>query len=73
MIVYGYPSDELQDDASRGKVALGGCLMEPDNPKYRCKSCGQKFGGLDKFLKTAKKAKLSTKVKKLKFSILLKA
>ena len=30
-------------------------------------------GGLDKFLKTAKKAKLSTKVKKLKFSILLKA
>ena len=30
-------------------------------------------GGLDKFLKNAKKAKLSTKVKKLKFSILLKA
>ena len=30
-------------------------------------------GGLDKFLKTAKKVKLSLKVKKLKSSILLKA
>jgi len=30
-------------------------------------------GGLDKFLKSAKKANLSTKVKKLKISILVKA
>ena len=49
-IVYGYPGDELQDEASRGKVKLGGCLIEPDNPEYRCKSCGHEFGGLDKFL-----------------------
>ena len=50
MIVYGYPSDELQDDASRGKVKWGGCLIEPDNPEYQCKSCGREFGELDKFL-----------------------
>ncbi|MAV06010.1 MAG: 50S ribosomal protein L28 [Candidatus Pelagibacter sp.] len=30
-------------------------------------------GGLDKFLKTAKKNRLSSKVKKLKFSIITKA
>ena len=49
-IVYGYPGDEIQDDAAKGKVKLGGCLFEPDSPEYKCKSCGNKFGGLDKFL-----------------------
>ncbi len=49
-IIYGYPSDELQDDSSKGKVELGGCLIEPYNPEYKCKSCGKEFGGLAEFL-----------------------
>jgi len=37
-IIYGYPDDELQDDADQAKVKLGGYLFEPDSPKYKCKS-----------------------------------
>ncbi len=49
-IIYGYPDDELQDDADQAKVKLGGYLFEPDSQKYKCKSCEHEFGGLDKFL-----------------------
>ena len=49
-IVYGYPSDEMSDAADSNKISLGGCCIEPSNPEFKCKSCGEEFGGLDKFL-----------------------
>ena len=39
-IVYGMPSEELAKKAELGEVALGGCVIEPNQPDYRCMSCG---------------------------------
>ena len=39
-IVYGMPSEELAKQAELGEVALGGCDIEPNQPDYRCVSCG---------------------------------
>ena len=35
-IVYGLPGADLFASAERGEVALGGCLVMPDNPHWRC-------------------------------------
>lgn len=51
-VVYGYPSAELEEAASRGEVALGGCrLVVPGDrflgesaPLLRCRSCDRYFG-----------------------------
>lgn len=39
-IVYGEPSIELAEKAKLGEIALGGCVIEPNQPIYRCMSCG---------------------------------
>jgi DNA-directed RNA polymerase subunit RPC12/RpoP len=39
-VVYGMPSEELAKQAELGEVALGGCVIEPNQPDYRCVSCG---------------------------------
>ena len=39
-IVYGMPSEELAIKAELGEIALGGCDIEPNQPDYRCLSCG---------------------------------
>lgn len=39
-IVYGMPSEELAKKAELGEIALGGCVIEPNQPDYRCMSCG---------------------------------
>jgi hypothetical protein len=39
-IVYGMPSEELANKAELGEIALGGCVIEPNQPDYRCTSCG---------------------------------
>ena len=41
-IAYGLPGIELMDAAQRGEVALGGCIVMPDNPDWRCTdaACG---------------------------------
>lgn len=49
-IVYRFTSEEMSDEAGNNKIALGGCCIEPSNPAFKCKSCGEEFGGLDKFL-----------------------
>lgn len=35
-IIYGMPDASLFDEAERGLVAIGGCLVMPDNPQWRC-------------------------------------
>ena len=49
-IVYEFPSQEMSDQADSDKIALGGCCIDSCNPAFKCKSCGGKFGGLNKFL-----------------------
>ena len=39
-IVYGEPSVELAEQAELREIALGGCSVEPNQPDYRCMSCG---------------------------------
>ena len=43
-IVYGYPSEELEREAKRGKVVLGGCLIGPDDRKWACRTCDHSWG-----------------------------
>ena len=39
-IVYGMPSPELFEKSERGEIALGGCVVEENQPIYRCLDCG---------------------------------
>jgi hypothetical protein len=39
-VVYGYPTDEAFEAASRGEITIGGCM--PDIPVERpCPTCGR--------------------------------
>ena len=48
-IVYGFPSEELAEDANNNRVQLGGCCVGGDDPKFKCKSCGNAFGERDQY------------------------
>lgn len=39
-IVYGMPDENLMAAASEGLVALGGCIIWPGNPTWKCLDCG---------------------------------
>lgn len=43
-IAYGYPGPEMWAAADRGGIALGGCVIGPENPAWRCVSCEYEFG-----------------------------
>jgi transposase-like protein len=43
-IVYGFPGRDLIRDFELGKVALGGCLVDPSNPRWKCALCGETWG-----------------------------
>ncbi|MCY7290170.1 MAG: hypothetical protein LH624_18490 [Cryobacterium sp.] len=45
-IVYGMPVPNLMAAASEGDVALGGCILWPDNPTWKCRDC-ENSGGDD--------------------------
>jgi len=38
-IVYGLPDVGLARQAEEGLVALGGCCVDDDNPRWKCKAC----------------------------------
>jgi len=44
-IQYGYPNwtDSLQNDIDHGKITLGGCCREIDDPDKHCNSCNKDF------------------------------
>ena len=44
-IMYGFPSPAMFGAAERGEIALGGCTLDPSNPVWECRSCGQRFEG----------------------------
>jgi ribosomal protein L37AE/L43A len=45
-IVYGRPGPELFEQAKRGEVALGGCMVDEEAAIWCCQSCGHEFGKL---------------------------
>jgi len=45
-IAYGFPTHEAREQADRDEIALGGCLVGPDNPTRLCKDCGHRWGRL---------------------------
>ena len=45
-IVYGFPSNEMQIAETEGSIALGGGVMQGDDPAYRCRACGERFGSI---------------------------
>lgn len=40
---YGYPSSRIMKDVEAGKVAIGGCILDFDNPTWRCADCKHDF------------------------------
>ena len=38
-IVYGLPDAEAIKEAEEGLFALGGCCVDDDNPRWKCKAC----------------------------------
>lgn len=38
-IVYGYPDDKTMKQAQEGKIALGGCVIGFNDPKWACTNC----------------------------------
>ena len=46
-IVHGLPAHETFVAAEREELELGGCLIWPDSPAYRCRACGAAFGSID--------------------------
>ncbi len=39
-IVYGLPTPEAFEDEKKGKLVLGGCIVGPFDPSWKCTSCG---------------------------------
>ena len=42
-ISYGYPGDEMQGEAERNEIVLGGCVQEEGAPDRQCLSCGHQW------------------------------
>ncbi|MGI6612408.1 MAG: hypothetical protein ACOX0Z_02440 [Candidatus Nanosyncoccaceae bacterium] len=44
-ILYGEPvfNERLEKELANGKVAIGGCLINPKNPKWKCNNCKHEF------------------------------
>ena len=38
-IKYGFPGLEMQDEAAKGQIELGGCVIEEDASDWHCKEC----------------------------------
>jgi hypothetical protein len=43
-LVWGLPGPELMEQAERGLVALGGCLLPGEAPAFSCRACGLPWG-----------------------------
>jgi len=45
-ILYGLPGPEMVKEAEEGRIAIGGCIVDPDYPTSRCEKCGHQWGKL---------------------------
>lgn len=48
--VYGYPSSEIMKDVEVGKIAIDGCCVGDDDPKWQCADCGHDFYRIENYL-----------------------
>lgn len=48
-VVYGYPSPELLEEATRGEVVLGGCDPGAALTKWLCDACNSQMTELERF------------------------
>lgn len=39
-VMYGLPTEKAFESARRGEIALGGCIIDFDNPTLTCTACG---------------------------------
>jgi hypothetical protein len=42
-ISYGFPSDEMFEEAERNEAVLGGCMQEIGAPDRQCLACGHQW------------------------------
>lgn len=42
-ILFGFPTDEAFEAAQQGEIALGGCVVSGDDPRWECSSCGTRW------------------------------
>ena len=42
---YGFPGPEMMEQARRGEIVLGGCIVSDDDPAWGCSECGARFHG----------------------------
>ena len=42
-IRYGMPGPKMQQDYYEGKIKLGGCCIEENDPKWYCNKCERNF------------------------------
>lgn len=38
-IAYGFPGREMWEAEERGELALGGCVITGDDPRWQCRRC----------------------------------
>ena len=38
-IAYGLPGLEMREEVIKGKIHLGGCVIEEDAPDFHCNEC----------------------------------
>jgi len=43
LIHYGYPSGEMAEEHDAGKIELGGCVIDSENPNWYCKKCDHRW------------------------------
>lgn len=43
-IIYGYPSEKTMEDAEKGLIYIGGCIISNNSPKWYCKRDEKEFG-----------------------------
>jgi len=44
IIHYGYPTPAAMEYIRKNKMAMGGCVIRPDAPKWKCNACGHRWG-----------------------------
>ncbi len=43
-IMYGDPTLETLEKSAAGKLAIGGCCVNDQSPKWHCQDCEHEFG-----------------------------
>ena len=41
------PGFEMVEEAKKGKIHIGGCMIEEDSPDFHCNDCEHEWVGLE--------------------------